>query len=48
MRPILEGKNAGVIGEVASGQPGLVTTRTRLGGQQIVDMLIGEQLSRLG
>ena len=41
------GRAAAVIGEVAAGPAGRVTMRTVLGGQRIVDMLVGEQLPRI-
>lgn len=40
------GAHAAVIGEVVAGMP-RVTMRTVLGGQRIVDMLVGEQLPRI-
>jgi hydrogenase expression/formation protein HypE len=41
------GREAAVIGEVASGRPGLVSMKTAVGGWRIVDMLVGEQLPRI-
>lgn len=41
------GARAAVIGEVTTGVAGRVVMRTLLGGQRIVDMLIGEQLPRI-
>jgi len=41
------GKNAAVIGEVASGQPGRVVMKTLLGANRIIDMLVGEPLPRI-
>ena len=41
------GREAAVIGHVASGEPGRVTMRTAFGGRRIVDMLVGEQLPRI-
>lgn len=41
------GTGATVIGEVGKGEPGRVTMRTVLGGNRIVDMLVGEQLPRI-
>jgi len=41
------GKGSVAIGTVHDGQAGRVTMRTLLGGQRIVDMLIGEQLPRI-
>ena len=41
------GKNACIIGEVVSDNPGRVVMQTRIGGKRIVDMLSGEQLPRI-
>ena len=41
------GEGAVAIGEVTDLRPGRVTMRTLLGGQRIVDMLVGEQLPRI-
>ncbi|MAG21663.1 MAG: hydrogenase expression/formation protein HypE [Candidatus Marinimicrobia bacterium] len=41
------GKDAVIIGEVVSGHPGIVTMKTGLGAQRIVDMPVGEQLPRI-
>lgn len=41
------GREASVIGHVATGEPGRVTMRTIFGGRRIVDMLVGEQLPRI-
>ncbi len=41
------GKDACIIGEVISGNPGNVFMQTRIGGTRIVDMLTGEQLPRI-
>ena len=41
------GKNACIVGEVVSEDPGRVFLRTRIGGSRIVDMLRGEQLPRI-
>ena len=41
------GRDAAVIGEVASGHPGKVVMKTRLGPSRIVDMLSGELLPRI-
>ena len=41
------GKNACIIGEVVSEDPGRVVMETHIGGTRIVDMLIGEQLPRI-
>ncbi|HEY4159513.1 MAG TPA: hydrogenase expression/formation protein HypE [Polyangiaceae bacterium] len=41
------GRNAAVVGEITSGPSGLVTERTRVGGERVVMMLAGEQLPRI-
>ncbi len=41
------GKDAAVIGEVISENPGRVIMETRIGGTRIIDMLAGEQLPRI-
>ncbi|UCG53282.1 MAG: hydrogenase expression/formation protein HypE [Candidatus Latescibacterota bacterium] len=41
------GEDARVVGNVADGRAGLVTMRTAIGTQTIVDMLSGEQLPRI-
>jgi hydrogenase expression/formation protein HypE len=41
------GKDACIIGQVVSHNPGMVYMRTRIGGTRIVDMLTGEQLPRI-
>lgn len=41
------GRQAAVIGEVRPGPAGVVTQRTRVGGQRVVVMLAGEQLPRI-
>jgi hydrogenase expression/formation protein HypE len=41
------GQAAAAIGQVRNGEPGRVTMHTVLGGQRIVDMLVGEQLPRI-
>ena len=41
------GKNAVIIGEVVSDEPGKVYMDTAIGGSRIVDMLTGEQLPRI-
>ncbi len=41
------GKEAVLLGEVIAEHPGLVTLRTGLGAERIVDMPIGEQLPRI-
>lgn len=47
MRGTAAGRNARVIGEVTAGPTGQVTARTAIGGQRIVDLLVGEQLPRI-
>ncbi|UCG63307.1 MAG: hydrogenase expression/formation protein HypE [Candidatus Zixiibacteriota bacterium] len=41
------GRDAVVIGEIDSDRPGMVSMMTRIGGQRIVDMPVGEQLPRI-
>lgn len=41
------GKDAQIIGEVTADNPGLVTRRSAIGTQRILDMLSGEQLPRI-
>ncbi|WP_119458723.1 hydrogenase expression/formation protein HypE [Rhodospirillaceae bacterium SYSU D60014] len=41
------GERATIIGWITDGEPGRVVMRTVLGGQRIVDMLVGEQLPRI-
>ena len=41
------GRNAAVVGEVHAERPGLVTMRSRFGGERVVDLLLGEQLPRI-
>lgn len=41
------GERAAIIGEVVAAHPGMVTERTRVGGERIVIMLAGEQLPRI-
>ncbi len=41
------GSGACRIGQVVDRRPGLVVMHTVLGGQRIVDMLIGDQLPRI-
>ena len=43
----LLGDGAGVIGEVGDDTPGLVTMRSVIGSNRIIDMLSGEQLPRI-
>lgn len=47
MRAVAEGAEAVRIGEVVAGHPGMVTMRTLVGSERIVDMLVGEQLPRI-
>jgi hydrogenase expression/formation protein HypE len=47
MRQVPEGEGAVVIGSVVAEHPGMVTIRTLVGSERIVDMLIGEQLPRI-
>jgi hydrogenase expression/formation protein HypE len=41
------GVDAAEIGSVVADHPGMVTMRTIVGSQRIVDMLVGEQLPRI-
>jgi hydrogenase expression/formation protein HypE len=41
------GRDACIIGEVKREPQGIVAMRTGFGGRRIVDMLVGEQLSRI-
>jgi hydrogenase expression/formation protein HypE len=47
MRATPEGALAARIGEVVADHPGMVTIRTIVGSERIVDMLVGEQLPRI-
>ena len=47
MRARPEGAEAVVIGRVVADHPGMVTMRTIVGSERIVDMLVGEQLPRI-
>lgn len=47
MRAMPEGAEAAVIGAVVADHPGMVTIRTIVGSERIVDMLVGEQLPRI-
>jgi len=47
MRAVPEGEGAVRIGEVVADHPGMVTVRTIVGSERIVDMLVGEQLPRI-
>ena len=41
------GRSAAIIARCGEAQPGIVTVRTRFGGERILDMLVGEQLPRI-
>jgi hydrogenase expression/formation protein HypE len=41
------GRQAALIGEVVEDHPGMVTLRSRIGGERIVTMIAGEQLPRI-
>lgn len=47
MRAHPAGDGAARIGEVVAEHPGMVTVRTLVGSERIVDMLVGEQLPRI-
>jgi hydrogenase expression/formation protein HypE len=47
MRADPAGAEAAEIGSVVADHPGMVTMRTIVGSQRIVDMLVGEQLPRI-
>lgn len=47
MRALPEGAEASRIGSVTAEHPGMVTIRTIVGSERIVDMLVGEQLPRI-
>jgi hydrogenase expression/formation protein HypE len=47
MRATPEGAEASIIGTVVVDHPGMVTMRTIVGSERIVDMLVGEQLPRI-
>ncbi len=47
MQALPEGAGAARIGEVVADHPGMVTMRTLVGSERIVDMLVGEQLPRI-
>ena len=47
MRTIPAGAEAARIGSVVADHPGMVTIRTIVGSERIVDMLVGEQLPRI-
>lgn len=41
------GQKAAIIGEVTAQHPGMVTSKTGIGGTRVVDMQVGEQLPRI-
>jgi len=47
MRTVPQGSGAARIGAVVADHPGMVTIRTIVGSERIVDMLVGEQLPRI-
>jgi hydrogenase expression/formation protein HypE len=47
MRATTTGAEASIIGHVVADHPGMVTIRTIVGSERIVDMLVGEQLPRI-
>jgi len=47
LRSLPEGDAAAVVGSVVADHPGMVTIRTIVGSERIVDMLVGEQLPRI-
>ena len=47
MHGLPEGADAARIGSVVADHPGMVTMRTIVGSERIVDMLVGEQLPRI-
>jgi hydrogenase expression/formation protein HypE len=47
MRAVPEGAGAVEIGRVVADHPAMVTMRTIVGSQRVVDMLVGEQLPRI-
>jgi len=47
MRALPEGEGAAIVGRVVGDHPGMVTVRTIVGSERIVDMLVGEQLPRI-
>jgi hydrogenase expression/formation protein HypE len=47
MRSVPEGQEAVIVGAVVAEHPGMVTMRTIVGSERIVDMLVGEQLPRI-
>ncbi|MBP1705628.1 MAG: hydrogenase expression/formation protein HypE, partial [Chloroflexi bacterium] len=47
LRSMPEGEGAAIVGSVVADHPGMVTMRTLVGSERIVDMLVGEQLPRI-
>ncbi len=47
MRALPEGADAVLVGRIVPDHPGMVTLRTLVGSERIVDMLVGEQLPRI-
>jgi len=47
MRANVLGRNAAIVGRVTADHPGVVASRTGIGGTRIVDMMVGEQLPRI-
>ena len=47
MRSHEYGASAAIIGEVGAGEAGMAVLRTRLGGQRVIDMPVGEDLPRI-
>jgi hydrogenase expression/formation protein HypE len=47
LRALPGGEDAARVGVVVADHPGMVTIRTIVGGERIVDMLVGEQLPRI-
>jgi hydrogenase expression/formation protein HypE len=41
------GREAAIIGEVCAAPAGMVVLSTAIGGDRVVDMLVGEQLPRI-
>ena len=41
------GKKAAIIGEVVKAHPGMVVLKTKIGGERIIDMPLGEELPRI-
>jgi hydrogenase expression/formation protein HypE len=47
MRGHEHGRDAAIVGEVVAAHPGVVTLRSRIGGERLVALLSGEQLPRI-